>query len=74
VGDFKSAKPVASGSFFEPATRGWITKDRTVPGHIGEPHLASAEKGESLFRVFSDDVAGLLERVLAWNGRDWNDQ
>jgi len=74
VGEYKAAKPVASGSFFEPATRGWITNDRTVPGHIGEPHLASAEKGELLFRVFSDDVAGLLERVLAWNGRDWNDQ
>ncbi len=74
VGDFKSAKPVASGGLFEPATRGWITKDRTVPGHIGEPHLASAEKGEPLLRVFSDDVAGLLERVLAWNGRGWNDQ
>ncbi|SRR5260221_4763078 len=74
VGDYKAAKPVASGSLFDPATRGWITKDRTVPGHIGEPHLASAEKGESLFRVFSDDVAGLLERIVSWNGKDWNDQ
>jgi creatinine amidohydrolase len=34
--------------------------------------LASAEKGEILFRVFSDDVVALLERVVKWDGKSWN--
>jgi creatinine amidohydrolase len=51
--------------------RGWITRERTGPGHIGSPRLASAEKGEALFRVFSDDVVRLLERVLRWDGKSW---
>src|SRR5206468_155803 len=57
--------PVPFENAFEPATRGWITKDRTDAGHIGYPDRATAEKGEVLFRVFADDVAALLERVLA---------
>jgi len=72
VGDFKAAEPVEFGNPFEPATRGWITKDRTVPGHIGEPHLATAEKGEALLQIFTEDTVKLLERVIAWNGKDWN--
>jgi len=72
VGDFKAAVPVEFGNPFEPATRGWITKDRTVPGHIGEPHLATAEKGEALLQIFTKDTVKLLERVIAWNGKDWN--
>jgi creatinine amidohydrolase len=72
VGDFKKLEPVPLGHLFEPVSRGWITKDRTVSGHIGEPQRASAEKGEALFRVFADDVVALLERVLAWDGQSWN--
>jgi creatinine amidohydrolase len=72
VGDWKAAEPVEFGNAFEPASRGWITKDRTVPGHIGFPHLATAEKGEALFRIFTDDFVRLLERVLAWDGNSWN--
>ena len=72
VGDFKQARPVEFGSAFEPASRGWITKDRTEPGHIGYPHLASDEKGETLFRLFSEDACSLLERVLRWDGKSWN--
>ena len=53
VGDFKGATPVEFGEPFTPAARGWIMKDRSVPGHIGQPHLAFAEKGETLFRLFS---------------------
>jgi len=56
---------------FEPASRAWITKDRTQAGHIGYPNLASADKGEVLFRVFTEDVAALLERVIAWDGKSW---
>jgi creatinine amidohydrolase len=72
VGPVEQLPEVQFGNAFEPAMRGWITKDRTVPGHIGNPRLATAEKGETLFRVFSEDVVALLERVLRWNGKDWN--
>jgi len=73
VGDFKGIKAVPSGNVFEPASRGWITKDRTEPGHIGDPQHATAEKGEALFRVFADDVVALLERVIAWDGKKWSE-
>jgi creatinine amidohydrolase len=72
VGDLAKVEPVQFGNSFEPAARGWITKDRTTPGHIGDPRGATAEKGETLFRVFSDDVVRLLERVIAWDGRSWD--
>jgi creatinine amidohydrolase len=65
-------RPVEFGNAFEPAVRGWITKDRTEPGHIGYPNLATAEKGERLFRVFTEDVVALLDRVLRWDGKSWD--
>ena len=37
VGDVKKLETVPFGNPFLPASRGWITKDRTAPGHIGEP-------------------------------------
>ena len=72
VGNVKKLKPVPFGNAFEPASRGWITRERTKPGHIGDPQLATADKGETLFRVFSDDVAAMLDRILAWDGKSWN--
>lgn len=72
VGDYQRVDPVPFGRAFAPAHRAWITKDRTEPGHIGQPHLASAEKGEVLFRAFSSDVVALIERVLAWDGQAWD--
>jgi len=72
VGDHRSAQPVEAGIGFAPATRGWITRERTGPGHMGWPHLASAEKGEHLFHVFAADVVALLERVVRWDGKSWN--
>lgn len=72
VGDFASAPPVEFGTSFNPAARGWITRERTGPGHIGQPHLATPEKGETLFRVFADDVAAMIERVIRWDGSSWN--
>lgn len=71
-GVLKELPPVEFGNAFEPATRGWVTQDRSAPGHIGQPHLASAAKGETLFRVFADDVQRLIERVLAWDGQSWS--
>ena len=72
VGDLSKVQPVEFGNPFEPASRGWTTKDRTEPGHIGDPRFATAEKGETAFSVFSDDVVRMIERVIAWNGRDWS--
>ena len=72
VGDYQALADIPWGKAFAPATRAWITKDRTEPGHIGFPRYASAEKGETLFRVFSAAVVQLLERVIAWNGKDWD--
>jgi creatinine amidohydrolase len=72
VGDLSKVEPVPFGNPFEPASRGWVTKDRSDPGHIGDPRSATAAKGEALFRTFAADVVGLLERVLAWDGRSWS--
>jgi len=71
VGDVKKLTPVESSTGFEPASRAWITKDRTEPGHIGHPHLATAGKGEVLLRIFTDGVVALLERVISWDGKSW---
>lgn len=72
VGDYSTARPVEFGTPFTPAVRAWLTQERSEPGHIGWPHLASAEKGEVLFRHFANDVTTLLERVAAWDGKSWN--
>ena len=56
VGEFRQIEPVAFGRAFAPAQRAWVTQDRTGPGHIGQPHLATAEKGETLFRALAADV------------------
>lgn len=63
---------VPFGTPFTPATRAWVTKDRSPTGHIGDPRQATAEKGEVLFRTFAADVVKLLERVLAWDGQTWD--
>lgn len=72
AGDFKTLEPVPLGTGFAPASRGWVTQDRTVRGHIGAPHLATAEKGEALFGLFTAQVGALLDRVLAWDGHSWD--
>lgn len=71
VGDYAQTSPVAFGKPFLPATRGWVTQDRSMPGHIGSPNLATVEKGEHLLATFSNDVEELLNRVLNWDGRSW---
>ncbi|MEW6302037.1 MAG: creatininase family protein [Verrucomicrobiota bacterium] len=72
VGNLASLEPVEPGNAFEPATRAWITKDRTAPGYIGHPRDATADKGEALFQIFADGVVALLERAVAWDGKGWN--
>ncbi len=62
---------VEPGDPFRPASRAWITKDRSEPGHIGNPSLASSEKGEVLFQSFSADCIQLIQRMIAWDGNSW---
>ncbi|HXG48165.1 MAG TPA: creatininase family protein [Methylomirabilota bacterium] len=72
VGEFQALAPVEPHHAFEPAARAWTTPDRSREGHIGHPHLASAEKGERLFRHFTGAVIDLLERVAGWDGKSWH--
>ncbi|MEZ6033912.1 MAG: creatininase family protein [Planctomycetaceae bacterium] len=71
VREYKNIAVIEQGNPFLPATRGWTTKDRSAPGHIGSPHLASAEKGETLFATFSEGVQQLLQRIIKWDGKSW---
>jgi creatinine amidohydrolase len=71
VGDLKKVEPVEFGVPFEPASRGWVTQDRSQAGHIGDPRPATAEKGETLFRTFTEDVVNMLQRVIRWDGKSW---
>ena len=72
VGNYKKAEPVEPGSGFTPGFRAWTTPDRTKAGHIGWPNMASPEKGEKLFQIFSDGLIRFLERVVRWDGKGWN--
>ena len=63
---------IEPGAAFDPANRGWTTKDRSTPGHIGHPRAATAEKGEALFQSFSAGVVKLLDEVIAWDGKSWD--
>jgi creatinine amidohydrolase len=71
VGARDAIEPVPQSASFAPASRGWITRERSEPGHIGDPRSATAEKGEALFRIFARDVVAFLERVSDWDGRSW---
>lgn len=71
VGSLAGLTTISAGDPFAPAARGWTTKDRTVPGHIGSPQLASAEKGEALFQTFAADVVSFVDRVIRWDGQSW---
>lgn len=73
IGDVKQLKTIDFGFAFEPAYRGWTTKDRTVPGHIGSPQHATAEKGEHLFATYSAGLAAFVERIRSWDGISWDE-
>lgn len=70
--NYAQLEAVPFGKGFEPAARGWITRERTRPGHIGDPRIATAEKGEALFAAYADDLSALLQRMIAWNGKTWD--
>ncbi len=66
--DPRRLETVSDALGFEPAYRGWTTKDRSETGHIGSPQLASEEKGEHLLSAFADGVAAFLERMREEDG------
>ena len=68
VKDIQNLETVPVDFGFEPAYRGWTTKDRTRPGHMGSPQFASAEKGEHLFAEFTRGAEDFLKQVAAWDG------
>jgi creatinine amidohydrolase len=72
VGDHAAAPDIPFGTGFAPASRGWIMGDRSVPGHIGAPAHASAEKGEALFACYAEAAVRLVERMRAWDGTSWD--
>jgi creatinine amidohydrolase len=71
VGDAARVEDVPATYGFEPAYRGWTTKDRTAPGHIGAPRHANTDKGEHLFQTFTNGVIEDLDRIRRWDGRTW---
>lgn len=72
VKDHRNVAAQEFGSAFEPASRGWIMKDRSEHGHVGDPRNASAEKGEALFQAFTRGTVSMIERMIAWDGKSWN--
>lgn len=71
-GDVTKLSSVSWGSAFEPGYRGWITKDRSEIGHIGDPQYATADKGELLFEQFANGTAAYIGRMNAWDGKSWD--
>ena len=71
VKDVSRLETVRTDFGFDPAYRGWTTKDRTKPGHMGSPQFANPEKGEHLLCEFSASVESFLRTVIGWDGRAW---
>lgn len=71
VGEYGKLQTVEFGRPFTPATRAWITQERSIPGHIGSPQLATLAKGEHLLTTFSNDATQLIHRMRAWDGNAW---
>jgi creatinine amidohydrolase len=69
--DVKTLETVSVDFGFEPAYRGWTTKDRTIAGHMGSPQFSTVEKGEHLFAEFSKGLVDFLHQVLHWDGKGW---
>ena len=68
VGPLKDVPEIPHGEALAPGYRAWVMPDRSEPGHIGNPALATSEKGEALFAHFASGLEKYLERVANWNG------
>ena len=73
VKDHRNVPPQEFGHAFEPAARGWTMRDRSEPGHIGDPREASAEKGEALLQAFTRGAVSFIGRMIAWDGKSWGE-
>ena len=62
---------IAFGNPFLPAQRAWTMTDRSELGHVGNPAVATPEKGEQLLAVFADGFQDFMKRVIAWDGKAW---
>ncbi len=71
VKNHKEVPEIKFGNPFLPAQRAWIMPDRSGPGHIGAPGVATAEKGELLLQLFADGVVTFMQRVVTWDGSSW---
>jgi len=58
--------------FSSAATTRPAATQHSPAGHVGDPREATAEKGEKLFKAFTDDAVKFLERVISWDGSSWN--
>jgi len=68
VGDYQNVEPVDPSGALDPAHVAWTTKDRSAAGHIDNPRVASAAKGEKLLDLFTTDVVNLLQKVISHDG------
>jgi creatinine amidohydrolase len=73
VRDFKSRRTHGTG---DRVRTGHARLDHKRTDRGGPSRLSSTkhqpEKGEALLREFSDGLAVLLRRVIAWDGKGWN--
>lgn len=72
VGKVADVPEIPFGNGASPGYRGWTMPDRSEPGHIGTPAVATAAKGEALFSVFTSGVCEFLDRLVQWDGRGWD--
>ena len=73
VGELTQIEPVPQVASFEPAARGWITRERSPVGHTWRPASRHRREGPDAFpNLLLEDVVAFLERVIAWDGRSWN--
>jgi creatinine amidohydrolase len=71
VKNHKDVPEIKFGNPFLPAQRAWIVPDRSGPGHVGAPSVATPEKGEQLLQLFADGVVKFIQRVVSWDGNSW---
>ena len=69
--DAKAGPPVIDSPFFHSELGGRVSlasrfQRLTATGAMGQPELATAEKGESLLSAAADEVAAFIEDFLTW--------